>query len=589
MEEKQLVVLATSDLHGDIYSFSYESNEANESQGCARVQSYFDEVRQEFPDAILLDNGDTFQGTIMTDAIYSKDLSKPHPVAKWMNFAKYDCMTLGNHEFNFGLDFIKTIASQVNFPILAANVEYKDVDPSGQAKHFLSPYTILERDGIKIGVLGITNPNIPRWDGAKVEELNFLNIPDTAEKYVKILREKEQVDLLIASVHADWEPEFDFEHGSDGAESILRRVDGIDILILGHQHIRIAKKVNGTMVGMPVNSGRQVLRYDILMGKNNVSGKWKAKNIDLQVVEMSNYDASEKVRELIKEGHERTVAFIQGTSEGENGGVFAYATENFQPPNEIKDIPLGKLQDTPLIELIAQVQLAATGADVTSVSLLKDSSDIRKGEINFGGLFDIYRYNNTLCTVEISGSELKTYMEWAVRIFNTWRKGDISISFSESIPAHLYDMFKGVEYEINLSENPGNRIQNVRYKGEPLKDDENLLLAVCDYRYNSGLKVHKLVSHSANCESSQKIRDMIGDYLKAKGTISPTISRNWKIVGVNLEHPLRGEIIQLVNSGYLEVPYYHSLNVYELEASGIIKNGKIERPANKVKARKFEH
>lgn len=589
MEEKQLVILATSDLHGDIYSFSYESNEANENQGCARVQSYFNEVRQNFPDAILIDNGDTFQGTILTDAIYSKDFSKPHPVAKWMNFAGYDCMTLGNHEFNFGLDFINNIVSQVNFPLLAANVECKGVNSIGQHNLFLPPYTVIERSGIRIGVLGITNPNIPRWDGAKVKSLNFLNIPDTAKKYVKILREEEKVDLLVASVHADLEPEFDFEHGSDGAESMLKLVEGIDLAILGHQHIRIAKNINGVIVGMPINSGRQVLRYDVLMRKNSPDEKWHPAKVDLQVTEMSNYEPCEAVRELVNDEHERTIAYIQGASTSEGGGVFAYATENFQPPNEIKDIPQGKLQDTPLIELIAEVQLAITGADVTSVSLLKDSSDIRQGEVNFGGLFDIYRYNNTLCTVEISGAELKAYMEWAVRIFNTWQEGDISISFSESIPTHLYDMFKGVEYEINLSQNPGNRIQNVRYKGKALRDDENLLLAVCDYRYNSGLKVHKLVSQPLIWESSKKIRDMIGDYIKEKGKITPTVSQNWRIVGVNLEHPLREEIINLVNSGYLEVPYYHSLNVDELEASGIIKNGKIQRPKKKVKERKFEH
>ncbi|MGD8114290.1 MAG: 5'-nucleotidase C-terminal domain-containing protein, partial [Sphaerochaetaceae bacterium] len=200
-----------------------------------------------------------------------------------------------------------------------------------------------------------------------------------------------------------------------------------------------------------------------------------------------------------------------------------------------------------------------------------DTSNILKGDINYGTIFGIYKYDNTLYRVPVTGRELKDYMEWSAACYNQWKKGDISISFNPEKPGYLYDMFAGVDYEIDLSQPEGSRIRNVMFKGEPLRDDQDLTLAVNNYRYSSALKAQNLVEGKREWESPNSIRDMLVQYIKEEGVIHPTVDNNWKIVGVDLSSPYRDEIIEMVNDGTLEVPYSNSLNINDLMKDGILK------------------
>jgi 2',3'-cyclic-nucleotide 2'-phosphodiesterase/3'-nucleotidase len=251
--------------------------------------------------------------------------------------------------------------------------------------------------------------------------------------------------------------------------------------------------------------------------------------------------------------------------------VFGTASADFQPKNEIKDIPEGKLRDTAVMDLINKVQLLNSGADVSAAALFKDTSDLKKGPINYGNIFDIYKFDNTLYKVEVTGKELKAYMEWSAACYNQWKPGDISISFNPDKPGYLYDMFAGVDYQIDLSKPVGQRIVNLTFKGKPLADDQRLQLAVNNYRYSSALKTQKLVAGKRNWESSQSIRDMLVAYIKEQGTITPEVDNNWSITGVDLSSPYRDEVIQMVNDGKLDVPYAKSLNIDDLKKAGVIK------------------
>jgi len=162
-------------------------------------------------------------------------------------------------------------------------------------------------------------------------------------------------------------------------------------------------------------------------------------------------------------------------------------------------------------------------------------------------------------------------MEWSASCYNQWVPGDISISFNPEKPGYLYDMFAGVDYEIDLSQPAGRRIKHVMYKGSPLKDTEQLTLAVNNYRYSSALKAQKLVAGTKEWESPNSIRDMLVEYIKERGIISPKVDNNWKIVGVDLSSPYRTQVIKLVNDGKLDVPYGKSLNINDLKKSGVIK------------------
>lgn len=175
-------------------------------------------------------------------------------------------------------------------------------------------------------------------------------------------------------------------------------------------------------------------------------------------------------------------------------------------------LPEGKLRDTAVIDFINKVQLDATGADVSACSLFKTTSDLPEGDIFYSNVFDIYKYDNTLYRVTVTGAELKAYMEWSAECYNQWQPGDINISFDPDYPGYLYDMFAGVDYEINLSKPKGERIENVMFHGEPLSDDQTLTLAVNNYRYSSALKTSELVEANHDWESSNSIRDLIVAY-----------------------------------------------------------------------------
>ena len=555
-------VLGTTDVHGNIWGYSYEDNKETTNTGVARIYTYVEQVRTQNPGhVVLVDNGDAFQGTILTDDLYNKQ-DGPHPLMTVMNYMGYDAMTLGNHEFNFGLGLIKRLQAQADFPILGANVQYTD------GTQFVAPYTIIYRDNIRIGVIGLTNPDVPRWDGEKVDALKFEGVAGAARKACDELKGK--CDFIIAVAHVGLYPEYDEDHGTDAGETILKACPEIKVLMLGHAHVTLNEKIGDTVVLACRNSAREVARFDISVDeKNQITG------VTGSIVDMANYQPSEAIRSLVKDAHEKTIAFVTGGTTNADGtvsgGVFGTATADFQPKNEIKGIPEGKLRDTAVMDLINKVQLLNSGADVSAAALFKDTSDLKAGPINYGNIFDIYKFDNTLYTVEVTGKELKAYMEWSAACYNQWKPGDISISFNPEKPGYLYDMFEGVDYQIDLSKPAGKRIVNVMFKGKPLADDQKLQLAVNNYRYSSALKTQKLVAEKRNWESAQSIRDMLVAYIKSQGSISPEVDNNWSIVGVDLSSPYRDAVIKMVNDGKLDVPYAKSLNIDDLKKAGIIK------------------
>ena len=561
--EKHITILGTSDMHGNIWGFSYEDSKETDNNGMARLYTYIQQVRAENPNTILIDAGDDIQGTIMTDDIYNKIPEEPHPVVAAMNYMGYDAMTLGNHEFNWGIDTMQKILSQAQFPVLAANVK----DTSGG---FVTGagWTIVEKDGVKVAVIGVVTPDVPIWDGGKegVEACTY-EAANTAVKNA-IAEIGDGADVIVVSAHMGMYAEFDEDGGSDSAQKILDDNPEIDVLQVAHNHVVVSETQGDTVIGGVRNGGRDIARFDLTLDQNN-----HVTDATVESVDMTGVTPSQALRdiELVKESHQKTIDFITGGGsgeDGEGGAALGSTTAKFQPVDEIAGLPEGKLQDTAVMDLINKVQLENSGADVSAAALFKDTSDLPEGDINYGNIFDIYKFDNTLYRVTVTGKELKGYMEWAAACYNQWVPGDINISFDPEYPGYLYDMFAGVDYEIDLSQPKGERIKNVMFKGAPLQDDQTLTLAVNNYRYSSALKAQNLIAGKKEWESSNSIRDMIVAYLAEHAPISPEVDNNWKIVGVDLslDDPRRQEIIDLVNAGRLDTPYDKSYNLADYDA-----------------------
>ena len=221
-----------------------------------------------------------------------------------------------------------------------------------------------------------------------------------------------------------------------------------------------------------------------------------------------------------------------------------------------------------LLALFALILPCTVFADVTCTPLYRNDADLPEGPVTFRDIFKIYKFPNTLYTVDVSGKELKQYMERSAEYYNQWMPGDINISVDPDAPGYAYDMFGGVDYEINLSKPKGERIENVMYKGEPLKDDEILKLAVNNYRYSSLLKQENIIAGKRDWASSNSVRDMIVDYFADHSPVEPTVDHNWRITGIDLsaDDPRREELIGLVNDGLLEAPAYKSYNLADYDA-----------------------
>ena len=582
-EKTHVVILATSDLHANIMSWSYEDDAETTNNGMARLYTYIQQVREENPIVFLIDGGDAIQGTIMTDDIANKNPDEPHPVIAAMNFMGYDSMTLGNHEFNWGVPSMMKILNTAEFPVLGANILNEDGDAvTGRG------WTIIERGGVRLAVIGVCTPDIPIWDSGK-DGIENLTYEDASEAVTRALKEiGSQADIIMVSAHMGLFSEFDEEGGSDSAQKILNENPSVELLQVAHMHITVDEKQGDTLIGGVRNSGREIARFDITLDEDK-----KIVDSSLTIVDMEGIEPSEKLRSIpaLKEIHEKTISLVEnGTSEegGQESGEYSplgSTTAKFQPENEIRGLPEGRLMSTAVIDLILKVQLLDSGADVTSCALFKDTSDLPAGDINYGNIFDIYKYDNTLYRLDVTGKELKDYMEWSAECYNQWVPGDINISFDPEYPGYLYDMFKGVDYEINLSKPKGERIENVMFHGEPLKDDQVLKLAVNNYLYSSALMALGLVERKPDWESSNSIRDMIVNYLSQNSPVKPTIDNNWCITGVDLyeDDPRRMEIISYINDGLLPTPYNASYNLSDYdalvaEAKANLAEGETEAP-----------
>ena len=561
-ENVKITVIGTTDLHANIYNYSYEDGKEVDNLGMAKVYSVIQKIREENPNTLLIDNGDTIQGTILSDDLYNTNLDLKQPVIDVMNFMKYDSMTLGNHEFNFGLELINKMDNEAEFPLLAANATYKK-----DGSYLVKPYIIKEVAGVKIGILGMTNPNIPKWDGPKVTELDFAKPVDSAKKHIDEMK-AEGVDLIILSTHMGYESEY--EGSGDGADEVIAAFPEVAAVITGHAHITENQKVGNTLVGAAKNAGAQVVRFDFELSK--VNDVWTIANSTVGIIDVKEYTASEELKEYAKEYHNNTLEFLKE--------VIGTVSADFAPPSEIPGIPEAQIKDTGVIDLINDVQIKYTGADIAAAALFSPTSNLRTGDITYGSIFEIYKYPNTLVGIEVTGAELKAYMEWSATYYNTYSKGDINLSFNPNIRGYNYDMFQGVEYKVDVTKPAGERIVDLKFKGEAVKDTDTFKLGINNYRYG-GLKNMGIISGTPYFESDPKsLRSFIAKYIKENTPIAPVVDNNWEVIGTDFSHPLRAYLIGEIEAGRLELPVSEdgrsynakAINADEMILAGLIPN-----------------
>jgi 2',3'-cyclic-nucleotide 2'-phosphodiesterase (5'-nucleotidase family) len=581
-ESVEINILGTSDLHGFLRAHDYATDTAT-TYGLTKVASVVKEERAKDKDLLLVDCGDATQGNFVSD--FRND--EIHPVIKAMNLLKYDAFVLGNHEFNYEFSSLKKIIEKSQASILGGNIYKAD------GTRFVSPYVIKEVKGVKVALFGVTAPHVTRWesDASHYDNMTFTTPMEETDKILKELEGK--ADVIIGIYHYGEDGEYDTE----GMYEVAKKYsDKVDAFFIGHSHSTLVKYlVNGEFTDVYAEDSSTALLSTGSQGRNlgkmtirleKTGTDWEVADRKVDNISTDKYSEDEELVKALEVVHNASVT-TANTVVGKIGKNF------YDDPFYLPGMPYAVLQDGPLIDLINKVQLEVTKADVSLAALFDVNSNLQKGDYKKKDGVKVYKYDNTLMAVNITGKELKAIMEeQAGKFFNQYKDGDVTISFNENIRLYNYDMFAGVEYQIDISKPIGQRIVNLTYKGAPLKEDEKLVLALNNYRYG-GLSASGFISNdpedvvydSAATADVPAVRDMISEYVASKGQLLPECDNNWEIIGYDFDYVGAEKVYEMIRKGDIKIPTssdgrtsnIKAINMNELAELGIITTSEAKR------------
>jgi len=543
-EKKSVSILLTTDVHGVIFPYDFIEKEEIKAS-LENVSSYVKKVREEAKTVILLDNGDNLQGQPPVYYYNFIDTVSPHLNAEVMNFLKYDAGTVGNHDIEAGHPVYDKLVNQYDFPLLAANAVSK-----ATGKPYFKPYTIIESNGLKVAVLGLITPSIP--DGLPpglYSGIEFRDMLETAKNYMPVII-KERPDLVIGLFHSGWDERDDsHQEGShydeNGTYSVAMNVPGFDIILCGHNHNVVNKKIINTagdtvLIMEGGSRAEKIARADVTFYPDKVKGK-KKKTTRGIIIDVENYDPDP---EFVKKFAAQEKVIMEYVSK-----VIAYSEKTFSS----RDSYFGS---SPFVDMIHSIQLDITKADISFAAPLSFDVRISAGPITVGDMFKLYRFENMLYTMELSGQEVKKYLEFSYSgWFNTMTgPDDHMLKFRVSddgkpvltkgkawLKNQLYnfDSAAGIDYTVDLRKHEGERVTIKSFSnGTPFEMNKTYRVAVNSYRGNGGgghftegVGMSKTELSSRLIASTDKdLRYYILSYLETKKTINPEALKNWKII-----------------------------------------------------------
>ncbi|MDA5311916.1 bifunctional metallophosphatase/5'-nucleotidase [Vibrio cholerae] len=576
-----VTILGTSDLHGHFMPWDYSADKLNLSGSLSQIATKVKTIRQEQPNVILVDAGDTIQGnfveTFKDEAI--------DPMMLGFNEMKYDVWVLGNHEFDFGLKVLNRSLTQFKGRSLAGNIQRPDGNP------FLPGYTIIERGGIKIGVIGMDTPMTQVFaEGTnRLEGMTFTNPTLEVQKIIKQI--DPQVDAIVLVAHMGIENENDINN--TGVTDIANGNPELDAIVAGHMHTLIDKAVvNGVIITEPDKYGRALSRIDLQFEEQN--GKFTLINKDSLTYKIKDITSDSKMESLYEPYHKRL-------REMANREIAQLSGVNLVPENEIRGIPQVHVQDTGISALFQEASFFyAPKANVIALQIDNDNAKLDVGSIKAKDIAYNYQYAGGEITVyQMTGKELKQYMEWSAGYFNSVKPGDVTYSFNPERRASKYstnDFFAGVTYTIDLTQPAGERITDLKFAdGTPVKDNSEIRLGMNSYRMGhltqkggvlEGLQFPVLFDTEAEYGEEQgTIRNLTIRYLteQKQGKYEGKPMQRWKLSGLEGFEKEREIVKELINSGKMDVPAsddgrytnIESINVQDL----ILKNSEAKNAA----------
>lgn len=578
-----LRLMETTDIHSNVMNYDYFAGSEVNDFGLVKTATLIREAKDEAKNSLLVDNGDLIQGSPLADYM-AKDKEwaedEVHPVYEAMNILDYDVGNYGNHEFNYGLEYLNKTIEGSEFPYVNANVYKDDGDDNPENdENYFDPYimldkTVVDEDGeehnIQVGVIGFVPPQIMRWDRSNLEgKVTTKGIVETAEKFVPQMKE-EGADLVVAVAHSGMGNVT--QNGmEENATYDLSKVEGINAILFGHAHAQFpgedyaslegvdVKKgtVNGTPAVMPGFWGSHLGMIDFTLEK--VDGEWNVKDAQSKLRAIydaesgdSLVDADEEITEAVKDDHEGTIDYVNSPVGETESPLYSYFSQ---------------VQDDPTIQIVTDSQKAYVenyiqGTELEGLPVLSagapfkagrdgitDFTDIEAGDLAIKDTTSLYKYPNTVNVVKLSGAEVREWLEWSAGQFNqidpTSNEEQLLVKSNDrngGFPSYNFDVIDGVSYEIDVTvprryDNGGtevindtHRIKNLQYNGEPIDMDQEFLVATNNYR--AGMQIANPDGESIVIESPDENRQVLVDYIRDNGTVDPKADGNWSFAPV---------------------------------------------------------
>lgn len=501
----KLVIYQTSDLHGYVYPTNYVTKQP---LGILKIGSFIKKDELNYDASLKIDCGDLVQGSALTHYLYKHDM-KTNPIIEGLKNIKYDAYVLGNHEFNYGLDYLNKSYSTVENKIINANIDGLSLNTK--------PYKIFEFNGFKIGCIGFTTSFVPNWEReCNIKGLTFNNPVEIYAKYEKEL--KENCDFIIVCYHGGFERSLEDNktptealNKENQASELLEKFDSIDMILSGHQHRSFITKINNRICSQPLHNGQNFTKIVI---------DTETKEINYELVEVKNIDV--EIDEKLQSIFEDVEAKLQLYLDQEIG--------HFDKDIIVDDIFNARLNGHPIINFLHEVQLKTTKADFSALSLFDSTIGFKKN-VSIRDVLINYPYPNTLKILKVKGKDLKKAIEKAATYF-VIEDNNVVVNRDFLVPKvqhYNYDTFGGLIYEIDLNREFGNRVVSMKKNGEDIDLEKYYSVVMNNYRASNTSIYPSYEGAEVLGEINIDISEIIIDYIQENKNVKTVDKSNYII------------------------------------------------------------
>ncbi len=528
----KLKIVQTSDVHGNFFPFDFINYKPGEGS-LARAYTYIEEQRKTYGDnLILLDNGDILQGQPSVYYYNFIDTTSVHLCADILNFMGYTAGNMGNHDIETGHEVYDRWVKDCKFPVLGANI----IDTK-TGNTYLKPYTIIERNGVKVAILGMITPAIPAWLAENLwAGLRFDDMVECARKWMQVIQEKEKPDVVIGMFHSGRDASRTVGSWVENASlEVAKNVPGFDIVLMGHDHQPFCQKVEN-IEGHSVyalNPGGNINQIsDITITIEKKKKKNNVKSVEPSLVSLKDMEVSSA---FMAKFHKQFSDIQQFVSQ--KIGTITYSI-NTRP---------AYFGPSPFIDFIHTLQLGISGAEISFAAPLSFDATIKAGDIRMSDMFNLYKFENMLYVMELTGQEIKDYLEFS---YNLWcnqmtSPDDHLLLFKEipgrglafANPSYNFDSAAGINYSVDVSKPYGERItiHNLT-NGMPFLMKRTYRVALNSYRGNgggehltkgAGIPQERLTDRIVYA-SDRDLRYYMMEYIRSKGTLTPKSLNQWR-------------------------------------------------------------